>query len=201
MSSPSERFQSVIPGATWTRFQPRVRFVLPFLIAAGLLWTGFSRLRPALAQSTDLALQLARLTASVEQAEQTVRGAEAEQVESRVAGSREALMHDETEVDGWLRDIESTVRSLGWELKSEPGNAVSRRMGGIDLVRIPVRLVVRPASARDDEPMYPALLRIGEAIIRDSRRVDLTGIAVRAPEGGLPDADFHIELWLVASDP
>ena len=80
--------------------------------------------------------------------------------------------------------------------KSPPAGVVTTMSNNIQSMQ---RLAQR-ALAGETAKMVD-VSRVGEAIIRDSRRVDLTGIAVRAPEGGLPDADFHIELWLVASDP
>ncbi len=193
-----------IRATAWTRasLYLRLRFVAPYLVAAGLFATGFERLRPVLRESADLAGHLGILVGRVEMSEQVLREAEREEVASLVEQLKEPLLGGETEIREWLKEAEFTARDLGWSLDHEVGEAERRSGGGVDLLEIPVRMVMRAATGGNRSgASRRAILRMGEWIARSERRADLLEMTVSAPKGGILEAAFTVHLWVVTPLP
>ncbi|MEN9676144.1 MAG: hypothetical protein RIS76_2040 [Verrucomicrobiota bacterium] len=200
----TDNVSGLFRATAWTRagLYPRLRFVAPYWIAAGLLATGFGRLRPVLRESADLAGHLGNLVGRVEMSEQVLREAEREEVDSLVEQLKEPLWGGETEILDWLGDAESMARDLGWSLGHEVGEAERRSGEGVDLLEIPVRMVMRAATGGSRSGVSRrAILRMGEWIARSERRADLLEMTVSVPKGGILEAAFTVHLWVATPLP
>lgn len=180
----------------------RLRFVMPFMISGALCWIGLHRLLPALKRSGDLTRNLGLLTARLETSEQTVREAEGEGLAFRCQGLRATLAGGESEIGAWLQEVKAVARRFGWELRYEVGEVESHPAGGVEVLRIPVRLALRSASASTNPPgSYRRLLQVGDWIARSPRRADVLEATVKSAGGGMLEAGLAVRMWMIPPSP
>lgn len=180
----------------------RLRFVMPFLVSGALFWIGLHRLLPVLKKSGDLTRKLGLLTARLETSEQTVREAEGEGLTFRCQGLRATLAGGESETGTWLQEVTEVARRFGWELRYEVGEVESHPAGGVEVLRIPVRLALRSASASTHPPgSYRRLVQVGDWIARSPRRADVLEATVNSVGGGVLEAVLAVRLWMIPPSP
>lgn len=184
----------------WGGLLPRLRFVAPFLMAAGLLWTGFSRLNPVISESGRLARDLGLLSTRVGLADQLVRDADADGLSSRYRALCVSMKGGESEVVAWLGSAESAALNLGLTVRKEVGDAERRGPEGSDIHQIPIRFILR-SRAGIDGAVKPVrrFLQFGEWIGRSPRRADILNVSIRVPEGGAPEGVIDVRIWVLTS--
>lgn len=179
---------------------PRLRFLAPFLIAAGLLSTGLSRLRSVIRDSGRVTNDLGLLSARMESLDQAVRDADADQVPGRYESVYGSMRGGESEVATWLNATEADSRRLGLIVRQEVGDVESTRLDQIEVLQIPIRFYIRSTPDPGGVVMpVRQFLQWVTSITRSERRADIIDLSVRSLEGGTLEAAVVVRLWVVLS--
>jgi hypothetical protein len=172
--------------------------VVALLLGAFALvgWTFFRKLVPLQKQSSDLSVQVARLSAEVDEMERAWERNDPEQVSRNFRRVNSRLFSNEAALASWLTDLKEQVIPLALEAKADFGAAVLQNTNHQNLAVIPTTVSVGiPRDVEAIQSPYQRLLRLSYNLTSQERRVDLTELTVIGGTNSIQQATLVLNLW------
>jgi hypothetical protein len=160
----------------------RVIILVAVLGSVAMIWWSFGRvLSPRQRQSRELSLQVARLSAEVDELDHQWTQAQIATVTNQFSQVDLRLFEGRAGVDAWLANLKELTASLALDVGADFGQPSQQTAGGRILNVIPATVSVKvlPAGPETKPPSpYARILLLGQLLSSENKRADLTELTM-----------------------
>jgi hypothetical protein len=177
----------------------RVIILVAVLGSVAVIWWSFGRvLSPRQQQSRELSLQVARLSAEVDDLDRQWTQAQMANVTNQFSQVDFTLFEGRAGVEAWVANLKELTASLALDVGVELGQPSQQTAGGRTLAVIPatVSVKVQPAGPETKpQSPYGRILMLGQLLSFENKRADLTELMVDGGANSIGRAVLVLNYW------
>lgn len=178
---------------------PRLLFILPFTVSAGLLWWSLDKIKPVIRESQEVTARTTKLTQQIEEMELRQKSQSKDGVPERFAAAIDRHFAGQDAVAAWLEELRDKAITLALDFTPRFGDAESQSVAAENLTLIPVMIEVKPAAGiKSTRNAYQRLLEFSHYLAQHPKRADLQKLTVAGRDGVAARAVFNLNLWAIA---